>query len=543
MHNHGEFQDSSSSEFRRRVETNQRWLATSLQGSYDFIICGAGSSGSVVARRLSEKPGVQVLLLEAGGTDDVPEVMDPEKWVRNLGTEREWGFQAEPNPNLNDRTIPYAMGKALGGGSSINVGVWSRGHKSDWDYFAEESGDPGWGYDSVLDLYHRIEDFQGAPDPHYRGTGGPMYLENTEKDLHPFHRAALDSAESVGTPRFENPNGSMMEGGGGCSTADRIFRDGTRQSVFRSYTFPRMAHSNLTVLTGVLVTRLTFEGRRATGVEAMYEGQLRRFDARAEVIVSMGAIETPKLLMQSGIGDQAELQRFSIPVVQHLPGVGQNLQDHPSVSCIWEFSEVPEKVGFLTEAVAFWKSDPTLEVPDLLMFPLMAPYTSAEIMARVQPKQHSWTIASVLLRPKSRGQIRLAGPNASDPPRIDANILSDPADLKALMASLKTCREIGYASALDRYRGKEVLPGKLQTTELEQLVREGTTNFSHQTCTAKMGRDAMSVVDAQLKVYGIEDLRIVDASVMPRTTTGNTMAACVVIGERAAEMLYLTHGL
>ena len=532
---------ANDAEFTKRVHQNQHQLASSIRKTFDYIVCGAGSSGSVVAGRLAENPEVQVLLLEAGGDDDIPEISDPEKWVLNLGTTREWGFSTEANPDLNGRTMPYAMGRALGGGSSINVGVWSRGHKSDWDYFAEQSGDVAWGYDSALRLYHRIEDFHGTPDPQYRGEGGPMYLENSQPSPQSFHHAALEAAESQGMIRFDNPNGEMMEGGGGCSTTDRIIRQGSRQSVFRSYTWPKMVQQNLTVLTDALVTRLLFAGKRVIGVEVTRSGSLERFMAHEEVIVSLGAVQTPKLLMQSGIGDEAELSRFRIPVVQHLPGVGRNLQDHPSVSCIWEFAETPDQQSLLAEAVAFWKSDPSLASPDLLMFPLMVPYTSAESAARLQPKPQSWSLACVLLSPKSRGRIRLSGAAASDPPRIEARILSDRADLKALTEGLKVCREIGYSAAFRRFRGKEVMPGRSNGIELQEIVREGTGNFSHQACTAKIGSDALSVVSADLKVYGVENLRVADGSVLPRTMTGNTMAACVLVGERMAEMLASRH--
>jgi choline dehydrogenase len=541
--NQGTSERDTASNFAKRVEANQRELAASLKPTYDFVVCGAGSSGSVVARRLAENPAVTVLLLEAGGTDDIPEIQDPSKWVFNLGSEREWGFQTEPSPNLNGRSIPYAMGKALGGGSSINVLVWSRGHQTDWDYFAEVSGDEAWAYDSILRLYRRIEDYHGAADQLYRGSGGPIYLQNASSDLHPFNEAVLQAAETAGLPRFKNPNGSMMESTEGCSTTDRILRCGRRQSVFRSYPYPLMDQPNLTVLTGALVTRITFTGKRATGIELFYDRRLRHIEAGSEVIVSLGAVQTPKVLMQSGIGNQSELERFNIPVVEHLPGVGQNLQDHPNLSCVWEFSEKQADANILTEAVAFWRSDPSLASPDLLIFPLMVPYTSAENMARYQPPEHSWTLASVLLRPKSRGQIRLTGPNPSDRLRIEANILSDPADLQVALSGIATCREIGSADALEPFRGKEILPGNLKYHALEHFVREGVGNFSHQSCTAKMGRDAMSVVDAHLRVYGIDNLRIADASIMPRITTGNTMAPCVVIGERASDLLRTRHGL
>ena len=311
--------------FAERVHANQRKLRSNLKTQYDFVICGSGSSGSVVASRLAENPAVSVLLLEAGGDDDVPSVTDARQWVTNIGSQRYWQFKAEPNPHLNGRTISMGMGKALSGGSSINAMIWARGHKSDWDFFASETGDPAWGYESVLDIYRHIEDWQGAPDPRYRGTGGPVFVQPLHNP-NPAVGALFAAIRSLGIPIFENQNGRIMEADGGASGADMRIRDGRRQSVFRAYVFPRMDQSNLTVLPHALVTRLTFEGNRTTGVEISYEGSTRRIRAGREVILSLGAIHTPKVLMQSGIGDQAELRRFGIPVVQDLPGVGQGFK-------------------------------------------------------------------------------------------------------------------------------------------------------------------------------------------------------------------------
>src|SRR6202158_14055 len=220
--------------FAERVRHNQQQLGAELKPQYDFIVCGSGSSGSVVARRLAENPSVSVLLLEAGGPDDVPEVMRAEQWPANLGSDRDWNCAPQPSPHLNGRSIPYSMGKVLGGGSSINVMAWARGHKNDWDLYAAEAGDKAWSYESVLDIYRRTEDWHGAPDPDYRGTGGPVYVEPAP-DPNPIAPAALDGARSVGIPTFENQNGRMMEGPGGASILDLIVRDGCRQSVFRSY--------------------------------------------------------------------------------------------------------------------------------------------------------------------------------------------------------------------------------------------------------------------------------------------------------------------
>lgn len=219
--------------FAERVRLNQQVLRAALKPEYDFIICGSGSSGSVLARRLAENPEVNVLLLEAGGGDDVPPVMEANQWPLNLGSERDWSFQAQPNPQLNDRSIPLSMGKVLGGGSSINVMIWARGHKTDWDFFASEAGDPAWNYESVLQIYRRIEDWHGAPDPEYRGSGGPVFVAPSDNP-DPLAPATVVAARSVGIPTFENSNGRMMEADGGASIQDIRVRNGKRQSVFRS---------------------------------------------------------------------------------------------------------------------------------------------------------------------------------------------------------------------------------------------------------------------------------------------------------------------
>ena len=528
--------------FKERVRANQLRLRSNLKSQYDFIICGSGSSGSVVARRLAENPDVSVLLLEAGGDDDVPSVTEPHRWFENLGSERDWKFVAQSNPHLNGRAIPLPMGKVLGGGSSINVMAWARGHKNDWDFFAAESGDAAWSYDSVLNVYRRIEDWNGAPDPEYRGTGGPIFVQPAP-DPNPIAPAMVDAACSVGIPSFENHNGRMMEGDGGASILDLIVRDGKRQSVFQSYVLPYMDRPNLTVLTHAVVSKVIIEGKRATGVEIVYAGQLQHIHAGAEVVLSLGAIHTPKILMLSGVGDQVELERLGIPVVQHLPGVGQNFQDHFGIGCVWEYKQPLAPCNNGGEATFFWKSDSRLDTPDLQTCQVEVPLCSAETGAKFNPPQGSWSLLGGLVRPKSRGQIRLTGSNFNDPVRIEANMLSHPDDLKAAIACVELCREVGNSTPLSPYTKREIMPGALKGSELEEFVRDAAITYHHQTCTAKMGRDSMSVVDGQLKVYGIDNLRIADGSVMPRVTTGNTMAPCVIIGERAAEALRNDHRL
>ena len=526
----------SASDFVERVRANQRKLRSNLKTQYDFVICGSGSSGSVVASRLAENPAVSVLLLEAGGDEDVPSVTDASQWVTNIGSERYWQFEAEPNPHLNGRAIPLGMGKVLGGGSSINAMIWARGHKSDWDFFASETGDPAWGYESVLDTYRRIEDWQGAPDPGYRGTGGPVFVQ-PPRDPNPAGRAVFEGIHSLGIPIFENQNGRIMESAGGASSPDVRIRDGIRQSVFRSYVFRHMDRPHLTVLPHTLVTRLTFEANRTTGVEISYEGSTRRIRAGREVILSLGAIHTPKVLMQSGIGDQAELQRFGIPVVQHLAGVGHGFQDHPAFCCLWEGSQSLSP-SLVPDVVIYWKSDPGLASPD---FQILQAVLSAEVAGQFGLPAGGWGLIGNVVQPKSRGRIRLTGADPADPVQIEANYLSEPADRKAAFACVELCREIGNSGALRPFVGREIIPGNLERQDLENYIRDTAFSFWHHTSTAKMGRDAMCVVDGDLKVYGVDNLRIADGSIMPRVTTGNTMAPCVIIGERAAEIIRNQH--
>ena len=523
-------------DFAARVRTNQQQLASKLPTRFDYIVCGAGTSGCVVAARLAADPHTQVLLLEAGGSDESEVIEDPNRWPMTLGSELDWGFVAEPNPHLNGRAINYSMGRVLGGGSSINVLTWSRGHRADWDSYASESGDPSWGYEAILDLYRRrIEAWAGSPDPSYRGVGGTVHVQPAAEP-HPFSIALLEGAESVGLERFPNPNGRMMESAGGCALVDEIVCGGRRRSIFRSYVYPLMDQPNLTVLTGGLVTRILFQRGQATGIEFQYLGKVLRAAASHEVILSLGAIHTPKVLMQSGIGDKSELNRVGIPIVQDLPGVGRGLHDHIAFGCIWEKSEKPLPNVPRSQTACFWKTSPVLDAPNFYAYSHGGPDTTAENAERFKPPAAAWSFA-VGMSPKSRGSIHLTGPDPGDPVRIEANYLDDPQDLKDLICGVNLARAIGNSAALRPFTKREIAPGSLNEAELESFFRNGLGTFWHQSCTAKMGRDAMSVVDGKLKVYGVDRLRIADASILPRVSTGNTMAPCVVIGERAAALL------
>lgn len=533
---------AAAADFSERVRLNQQRLGSTPQAGYDFIVCGAGSSGSVVARRLAENPDVSVLLLEAGGDDNVPAVTEANQWPTNLGSERDWGFKGLPNPQLNGRCIPFSMGKVLGGGSSINVMAWARGHRTDWDLFADESNDPAWGYDSVLGIYRRIEDWHGTPDPQYRGTGGPVFVEPAPEPS-PLVPATLMAARSIGIPTFDSPNGRMMEAAGGAAIMDIRVRNGKRESVFRSYTYPYMDRANLTVLTGALVTRVTIVGNRATGVEVSYRGETFAIAADMEVVLSLGSIHTPKVLMYSGIGDAVELQHSGIHVHQHLPGVGRNFQDHVALSCVWQDQVPLPPRNNMGELTVYWTVSDS-DRPDVFINQGEIPIGTDETAARFGLPQSGWTLIGGISHPKSRGRLRLTGPDPHDPIAIDANTFGEPDDVKAAIACVELCREIGNAPSLRPFVSREVMPGNLKGRELDRFVRDAATTYWHTSGTAKMGPlESLSVVDGALRVYGIDNLRIADASIMPRITTGNTMAPCVIIGERAAEMLISDHAI
>ncbi|TBZ26753.1 GMC family oxidoreductase [Rhizobium leguminosarum] len=508
---------------------------------FDFIVCGAGSSGSVVAARLAEDGNASVLLLEAGGDDAAETVTNPAQWPLNLGSSRDWGFVGQPTPGLDGRRLPLSMGKGLGGGSSINVMVWARGHKGDWDHFAAEAGDDAWGYQSILGYYRRIEDWHGAPDPTRRGVGGPAYVAQPQAPQ-PIAEALLRAASAIGIPVYDSSNGEMMEGPGGASIAELRIRDGKRESVFGSYVRPLMSRPNLTVLTDALVTRLIFDGKRVIGVEVLVEGQRRQFTARCETVLSLGAINTTKVLMQSGIGPEDELHAHGIPVVQHLPGVGRNHQDHLAFGCTWAYRK-PETIGGSgCEAKLYWKSDSRLAQPDILQCQLEFAVPSP-IETGLETPEHGWTMFNGLAQPQSRGRLRLSGPDTNDPILIEPNSLSEPEDMAAALAAVELCRELGNSDAFKPLVTAETAPGARDRSGMIDFIRRSAVTYWHQSCTAKMGRDSMSVVDNELKVYGIDGLRIADSSIMPRITTGNTMAPCVVIGERAADLIREMHGL
>ncbi len=515
-------------------------------GHFDFIVCGGGTSGCVVARRLADT-GVRVLLLEAGGDERVPAVTDSRVWMSNIGSERDWQFRAEPSASLNGRTPPLPMGRVLGGGSSVNGLVWARGHKNDFDHWAEESGDPSWRYESILDLYRRAEDWDGPADARRRGRDGPVYV-TLPRDPVPVALALMEATAAAGIPAVADLNAETMETDGGCGIPNVTVRDGSvRVSMANAYLRPVMDRPDLVVRLGAQVERVRFDGDRAVGVEYTVDGASFYATAECEIVLSLGAVHTPKVLMLSGVGDAAELARHGIPVVQHLPGVGRNFQDHILVAgCVWEYRTPEPPRNNSAEFTFFTKSDAALATPDLQPILEECAFGSEVTGPRYglpSERASAWTLAPGLVRPQSRGHVALTGNRASDPVRIHANFLSEPADVKALVRCIELCREIGNSAPLRPFVKRELMPGPLAGADLEAFLRDAAGTYFHQTCTAKMGRDGMSVVNGALQVYGVRGLRIADGSIMPSIATGNTMAPCVLIGEKAADSLKGSHGL
>lgn len=529
------------------LRADREIVVESVRSHYDFIVCGGGSAGCVVARRLAEQETVSVLLIEAGGSDRVPSVIDSTQWMWNIGTERDWGYKAQSSPTVNDRTPLLPMGKVLGGGSSINGSIWARGHKHDFDNWAEAAGDDDWNYDSVLGIYRKVEDWQGTPDEHRRGKGGLLNILQPDNPI-PLVAGLIKGAVKIGIPYADDINGAAMEGDGGCGLPNVLVQDGNqRVSMAATYVHPFMGKPNFDVLLCSEIVKLELDGSKAVGVTFVRRGQTYSVKANKEVILSLGAINTPKLLMLSGIGEEAELKRHGIEVAHKLPGVGKNFQDHILLAgCVWEYITPEPPRNNAAEFVFFAKSDPSLKTPDLMPVleetPFASEVTSTQYDVPVGPAS-AWTLAPGLARPDSRGQILLASANPFDAPLIQANFLSTDTDIKALLRCIEMLREIGNSSFCEPYRKREVMPGNLKGNDMINFIRDASGTYFHQSCTCKMGRDEMSVVDGRLRVYGIQNLRIADASIMPEITTGNTMAPTVIIGERAAQIIKTDHGL
>jgi choline dehydrogenase len=499
--------------------------------SHDYIIIGAGSSGCVLASRLSEDPNNSVLLLEAGGTDKHGDVENPVKWPTLLSGDLDWGYKTTPQAHAANRSVHCPRGKMLGGCHSHNANAWVHGHPSDFDNWAYQ-GNAGWDFESILPLYRRIEDYAGGAS-RYRGAGGPLYMALPAK-VNPIAAAFVESGRELGIPVIEDNNGPTMEG---VSFFNLTIKDGKRNSVVQAYLRPAMNRSNLQVVTHAETHRLLFEGTKCTGVAYVSDGARQTARVEREVIVCAGAIGSPRLLLLSGLGPADELHELGIPSIANLPGVGRNLQDHILLAGInYEVKgSLPDPMNNAAESTMWWKSDSRLLGPDLQPVIIEFPFVSPELQHLVPP--NSYAIAPGLVRPASTGRVKLASADPVLHPEIDMNYLACEADVNALLKAIGLCREMGAAESLKEFRKREVLPGNRSKAEMIDFIRMSATTFFHPAGSCKMGIDAMAVVDPQLRVYGVSGLRIADASIMPTVTTGNTNAPAVLIGEMAAGLI------
>ncbi len=520
------------------IRAGQDRRAEDLQSAYDYVVCGSGSAGCVVASRLAANPSVSVLLIEAGGWDTAEQVLDPGQWFMNLGTERDWGDVAIPGPGVNGRAIPEHMGRVVGGGTSINATIWARPSKADLDHWSDVTGDPAWGYEHGLEIFRQVEDWQGDADPRYRGKGGPVWCQPAY-DPSPLVPALLDAAAGLGHPVLADQNGAREESAGGFALMNQIIRDGRRRNMAAAFLYPVLAQDNITVLTGAHVDRVVIAGGRATGVEVTLGGGRRVIGATSEVVLSAGGINTAKILMLSGIGDAADLRGHGIEVVVDSPEVGANFQDHIlHGGCLWEPHEAQAPRNSAANAAGFWKSDNVLASPDINIVQIEIPYASEVVAAQYAPPPTSWALCAGLVAPKSRGRMTLRSADPQDRPVLDAAFLSHPDDVAALAKGIELCRELGNSPQMRPFVKREVAPGReLSPSELTEFVRDGATTYFHETGTCRMGRDSAAVVDPELRVNGVQNLRVADSSVMPRIPGVATMATCVLIGARMAEIL------
>ncbi|SEP15599.1 GMC family oxidoreductase [Trujillonella endophytica] len=518
---------------------------------YDVVVVGAGSAGCALAGRLTEDPSLRVLLLEAGGSDDVLEVQIPAALYKVWRTRRDWNYTTEPQPGLGGRRLFWPRGKLLGGSSSINAMIYIRGAAADYDEWAQLTGDPSWSFESVLPLFRRMEDNARGAD-RFHGTGGPLRVEDP-RSPHVWSRAAVESAVAAGHPRNSDFNGARQEGAGLYQLTQRR---GRRWSAADAYLHPVVDRPNLTVVTGAPTTRVLVSGGRATGVEYRRGGRLHTAHAAAEVVLAGGAVNSPQLLLLSGIGPADHLREVGVDVVHDLPGVGGGLQDHPLVPVIWHTrggkslfrAESPSgyakwfgaRRGPLTsnlaEAGLFARSRPELDEPDLQYHFLPVKFWR---QAEVDPDVDAFTAASVLVRVHSRGSVRLRSADPAWAPAIDAGYLTDPRDLDALVSGVEQAREIAATGPLADVLGEEWSPGPAARTpeQLRQSVRDTLESLYHPVSSCRMGTDDRAVVDPQLRVHGIDGLRVVDASVMPTLVRGNTNAPTIMIAERAADLI------
>lgn len=433
----------------------------SLKRSYDYIVVGAGSAGCTLVGTLAKRePSAHFLLIEAGAWDTAESVEDPRLWFTNLGTDRAWNEVSIAEPSTNNHPVPEYNGRVIGGGSSINATIWARPFKADLDHWAAETGDHRWGYEHGLRLFKSIENWRGRPDPAFRGEGGPVWVQPAADPL-PMATACLDAFRELGLPVLDDLNGEREITGSGFAYMNQIIEDGRRHSMARAFLYPVLAQENVTVLVNAQVNRVLLNHGRAVGVECVQDSQTRTFRADREVILSAGGFNTPKLLMLSGIGDEAELREFSIPVHAHSPNVGKNAQDHVlHGGCLYEAPEPFVYTNSAANVSGYYKTDPSFELPDVSIVEIELPYASDTIAKEFPAPPNTWALCAGLVTPQSRGTIRLRSANPADQPIVDMRFLSHPDDVTKLERSIEIARTAAASAALKPFVVREVAPGQ-----------------------------------------------------------------------------------